>query len=69
MTNLGLLLGTEVALLALGFVSIPIARRRFASAFVYGGALAISLVGLVAALGFLLSGEAPQALVLPIGLP
>ena len=69
MTNLGLLLGTEVALLALGFVSIPIARRPFASAFVYGGALAISLVGLVVALGFLLSGEAPQALVLPIGLP
>ena len=69
MTNLGLLLGTDVALLALGFASIPIARRPFAGAFVYGGALAISLVGLVAALGFLLSGEAPQALVLPIGLP
>ena len=48
---------------------MPIARRPFAGALVYGGALLLSLIGVAVAVAFLLLREAPQSLVLPIGLP
>jgi hypothetical protein len=49
MTSLGLLLCADAALLASSVIAIPIARRRSGGIFVYGAALAISLVGLIAA--------------------
>jgi hydrogenase-4 component B len=69
MTSLGLLLCADAALLASSVIAIPIARRRSGGIFVYGAALAISLVGLIAALAYFLGREAPETLVLPIGLP
>jgi hydrogenase-4 component B len=69
MTSLGLLLGADAALLASSIVAIPLARRRWGGIFVYSAALAVSLVGLVAALAYFLEREAPETLVLPIGLP
>jgi hydrogenase-4 component B len=69
MSGLGLLLIVVLTQLALSFLAMPLARRPYASQFVYGVALGVSLVGFVAALAFLVSRSAPQSLVLPIGLP
>jgi hydrogenase-4 component B len=69
MTSLEFLLGADAALLASSVVAIPMARRRSGGTFVYGAALAVSLVGLVAALAYFLERAAPETLVLPIGLP
>jgi formate hydrogenlyase subunit 3/multisubunit Na+/H+ antiporter MnhD subunit len=67
--SLGLLLGADAALLALSLIAIFLARRPSGRPLVYGAALAISLVGLVAALAHLLARETPEILALPIGLP
>ncbi|HXT08369.1 MAG TPA: hydrogenase 4 subunit B [Roseiarcus sp.] len=64
----GLLL-VDLALLALAVVGALLARRRRASTLVYGGALALSGLGLAFALGHFLGRAAPATLVLPIGLP
>jgi hydrogenase-4 component B len=69
MTSLRLLLGADAALLASSIIAIPMARRRSGGIFLYGAALAISLLGLVAALAYFLNRELPETLVLPIGLP
>ena len=69
MTSLGCLLGVDAALLVLSLVAMALSGRRYASAFVYGAALALSLVGLVAAAWYFLTRQTPQDLVLPIGLP
>jgi formate hydrogenlyase subunit 3/multisubunit Na+/H+ antiporter MnhD subunit len=64
----GLLL-VDLALLALAAWGAVIARRPRANEIVYGGALALSALGLVLALAHLLGRAAPASLVLPIGLP
>lgn len=56
------------ALLALAVPGLALSRRPGAGTLVYGGALAASLTGLVAALAALLSGASSE-LVLPLGLP
>ena len=54
MSGLAELLGIIPALLALSFLAMPIARRPFAGALIYGGALLLSLIGVAVAVAFLL---------------
>jgi formate hydrogenlyase subunit 3/multisubunit Na+/H+ antiporter MnhD subunit len=56
-------------LLAVAAVSIVLGRWPFGSLLTYGVSLAISLVGLAAALAHLLAGSAPDTLSLGLGLP
>ena len=64
----GFLLG-DAALLALGAMAIVLGRGRSASAFLYSGALIVSLLLFGAALSRLVTAAEPSTLVLPIGLP
>ena len=64
----GFLLG-DAALLALSVMALFVGRRPAGSAFLYSGALAISLLLFGAALMRLLTVAAPSTLVLPMGLP
>ena len=64
----GLLL-VDLALLALAIAGAALARDRRANAIVYGGALALSALGLGFALTHFLGRAAPETLTLPIGLP
>src|SRR5689334_8773003 len=58
------------ALLALSVVATAFARTFAAGAIVYGACLAISMVGLSAALAHLIAAASlPETLQLPIGLP
>ncbi len=63
------LLSLDAAMLALSLLAIGLSRRRYASAIVYGGAFALSSLGLVVALVSFLTREMTHSLWLPIGLP
>jgi hydrogenase-4 component B len=67
--TLTLLLGCAAALLAVAVVGVAAARARRGSAAVYGSALAIATVALVAAGAHLVAGGAVMKAVLPVGLP
>jgi hydrogenase-4 component B len=69
MTALVGLLFVDLALLALAGAGAALARDRRANAVVYGGALALSALGLALALAHFLGRAPPASLVLPIGLP
>jgi hydrogenase-4 component B len=64
----GFLLG-DAALLALGVTALFSGRRRAGSAFLYSGALTVSLLLFGAALLRLLTVTEPSTVVLPMGLP
>ncbi|MGD0719846.1 MAG: hydrogenase 4 subunit B [Roseiarcus sp.] len=59
----------DAALLALAGVAVLMRRSAIATAVVYGGALALSLVALAGALAAILADSAQSAIVLPVGLP
>jgi hydrogenase-4 component B len=60
-------LSCAAALLVLA--ALAVGRSRAASALIYGGCLAVSLVSLFAALAQLLGNAAPVSITLPLGLP
>jgi len=69
MSALAWLLGCDAALLALSLAAIVIGPRGRGGFFVYSAALALCL-GLLAGGAFQLLGrQAPEAIVLPLGLP
>ena len=68
MSVVGFLL-CDGALLLLAVAAVLLRRSRVATAAVYGGALAVTLVALAGALVDILGDRAPSAIVLPIGLP
>jgi len=55
--------------LGLGGLAVAVGGRRIATPLIYGGALAVALVALGAALTCFLAAAPPWMLVLPIGLP
>ena len=55
--------------LGLGALAVAVGGRRIATPLIYGGALAVALVALGAALTCFLAAAPPWTLVLPIGLP
>jgi formate hydrogenlyase subunit 3/multisubunit Na+/H+ antiporter MnhD subunit len=59
----------DATLLALGVMALFLGRRRAGSAFLYSGALIVSLLLFGAALLRLLTAAEPSTAVLPIGLP
>jgi formate hydrogenlyase subunit 3/multisubunit Na+/H+ antiporter MnhD subunit len=59
----------DAALLALGVLALFLGRRRSGSAFLYSGALTVSLLLFGAAISRLLTAAEPSTVVLPIGLP
>lgn len=64
------LLFCALALLALGALAVGTARRPWATHAIYGGALAVSAIGLGLSLAFLLGGAGqPQTAWTPLGLP
>ena len=67
--TLPLLLALPMVLLAVGVYAVIAARPPHGSRQVYSVALAVSTVALIAALAYLASGQAPETLRLPIGLP
>nr|MBZ4193510.1 hydrogenase 4 subunit B [Candidatus Contendobacter sp.] len=67
--TLPLLLTLPMLLLAAGVYAVIVARSPACSRQIYGVALAVSTVALMAALAYLFSGQAPETLRLPIGLP
>jgi formate hydrogenlyase subunit 3/multisubunit Na+/H+ antiporter MnhD subunit len=69
MSLLQAMLACDAALLALAVVGVSAARRAGAGTFVYGAALALSVILLVAAAAALIGRAAPVGLTLPIGLP
>src|SRR5215470_3695672 len=58
-----------VGFLGLAGLAAVCARKRIATPLIYGGALAVALIALGAALTCFLSREPPWTLMLPIGLP
>ena len=69
MTTLATLLLSVGALLAVAVLSLAAGRARHAGEIVYAACLALSAVGLVAALTHLIAAAAPAEIVLPLGLP
>jgi formate hydrogenlyase subunit 3/multisubunit Na+/H+ antiporter MnhD subunit len=69
MSALALLLGCDAALMAVGLAATVVARRARGGALVYGAALALCSVLLAGGVYHLIGRHAPEALVLPIGLP
>ena len=62
-------LACSAGLLALAAVAVAIGREAAATRFVYGASTAIAAISLVAAAAYLVAGEAPASLVLPLGIP
>jgi len=63
-------LGCVAALLGLSAVAVGVAGKAWARPLIYGGALAVSLLGLgVGLFGLIGGGEGPSTTVLPLGLP
>src|SRR5215471_9776775 len=58
-----------VGFLGLAALAVVLGRRDIATSLIYGGALAVALVALGAALTCFLASGPPWTLVLPIGLP
>ena len=69
MTALAALLLSVGALLAVAVLSVAAGRTRYAGGTVYAACLALSGVGLVAALTHLVTAAVPAEIVLPLGLP
>lgn len=67
--TLALLLALPMVLLAAGVYAVIAARQSNSSRIVYSISLAVSTVALVAVLAYLMSGQQPETLQLPIGLP
>ena len=67
--TLTLALACSAGLLALAAVAVAIGREAAATRFVYGASTAIAAISLVAAAAYLVAGEAPASLVLPLGVP
>ncbi len=67
--TLALLLALPMVLLAAGVYAVIAARQPNSSRIVYSISLAVSTVALVAVLAYLMSGQQPETLQLPIGLP
>ena len=67
--TLALLLALPMVLLAAGVYAVIAARQSNSSRIVYSISLAVSTVALVAVLAYLMSGQEPETLQLPIGLP
>ena len=66
---LPLLLGLPLVLLACGVYAVVAAHRSESSRRIYGAALAVCLLLLALALGYLLARDPPLELALPLGLP
>jgi hydrogenase-4 component B len=62
-------LARSAGLLALAAVAVAIGREAAATRFVYGASTAIAATSLVAAAAYLVAGEEPASLVLPLGIP
>jgi formate hydrogenlyase subunit 3/multisubunit Na+/H+ antiporter MnhD subunit len=67
--SIAALLSCDAALLVLAAAGVVFGRRPVGATIVYGGALALSLASLAAALIQLIGDASAEAIVLPIGLP